>query len=348
MVAKTLLLTLTLLLSSASFSAGYIVKQPGTGVTWKKSEAVDIVWLGTIEANVDVKLVKGPAANLQFVTTLCANVPSNKGKCSYTVDEDLISGRDYAVTVGKSVANLAYSSFFTIEAKGALPAPKGCPNFGGQDCPESLPCCSASGFCGNSPAHCGLGCDPKHSFNGKCANPGPGPTPPTPPTPLPKPPTPSNQEACGTVMCSSNAPCCSKYGYCGSTPDHCGNGCQAGKSFNGKCLAAPSTPTPNPPITPPKQLACGKSMCTSAAPCCSKYGYCGSTPAHCGGGCQAGKSFNGKCLASAAPIKRSKCGSKYCTKTSPCCGRNNKCAASVTACKSGCQAKKSFAGKCLV
>ncbi|KAJ9063362.1 putative glycosidase CRH2 [Entomophthora muscae] len=33
-------------------------------------------------------------------------------------------------------------------------------------------------------------------------------------------------------MCSQDFPCCSKYGFCGSTPQHCGSGCNATSSFS--------------------------------------------------------------------------------------------------------------------
>jgi len=87
-------------------------------------------------------------------------------------------------------------------------------------------------------------------------------------------------------------------------------------------------------------------MCTSGSPCCSKYNFCGATTAHCGTGCQAGKSFNGKCLAAQAPPKPKKCGSQYCKSSAPCCSKANKCGSTNTACGAGCQPKKSFAGKC--
>ncbi|CAG8463512.1 6103_t:CDS:2 [Ambispora leptoticha] len=45
---------------------------------------------------------------------------------------------------------------------------------------------------------------------------------------------------CGGATCTSDAPCCSQYNYCGSTSDHCGTGCQPGKSFAGKCTASNS------------------------------------------------------------------------------------------------------------
>ena len=71
----------------------------------------------------------------------------------------------------------------------------------------------------------------------------------------------------GGATCANNL-CCSQYGYCGSTSDYCGTGCQSGpctSSSGGGC---------NP--------ACASNLC------CSQYGYCGSTSAYCGAGCKSG------------------------------------------------------------
>ncbi|CAF4974562.1 unnamed protein product [Rotaria sp. Silwood1] len=57
----------------------------------------------------------------------------------------------------------------------------------------------------------------------------------------------------------------SKWGYCGTGPDYCGAGCQAG----------PCTGT-------------GGGPCPISTQCRSKWGYCGTGPDYCGEGCQAG------------------------------------------------------------
>ena len=52
----------------------------------------------------------------------------------------------------------------------------------------------------------------------------------------------------GLAVCTSTAggPCCSQYGWCGSTPDYCGAGCQAAY---GSCTGAPSaSPLPQPSV----------------------------------------------------------------------------------------------------
>ena len=76
----------------------------------------------------------------------------------------------------------------------------------------------------------------------------------------------------GGAICEDNL-CCSQYGYCGSTSDYCGTGCQSGpctSSSGGGC---------NP--------ACASNLC------CSQYGYCGSTRDYCGTGCQSGPCTSG-------------------------------------------------------
>eukprot|EP00727_Mastigamoeba_balamuthi_P013540 m51a1_g8809 putative glycosyl family 18 domain containing protein (429) ;mRNA; f:283786-285866 len=70
--------------------------------------------------------------------------------------------------------------------------------------------------------------------------------------------------------CPASAPCCSQYGWCGTTADYCTN-CKCG------CPGAPaceSTPTD-------KMCYIGK-PCPGSTPCCSKYNYCGSTDDYCG------------------------------------------------------------------
>jgi len=136
--------------------------------------------------------------------------------------------------------------------------------------------------------------------------------------------------------------CCSKYGYCGTSDDHCAAGCQ---SEFGKCKSPADKPAqpkgPKPPKRPhgphgpkgterpsgikaPKRKPddnekaeqasvsistdgrCGKDRgrCP-AGECCSKYGYCGKDSDYCGAGCQ---SEFGKCD---APCKKT-CEDKEC------------------------------------
>ena len=140
-------------------------------------------------------------------------------------------------------------------------------------------CCSSSGFCGTTDAcklyycvslllntiishtlylipqiiyhifhlivvicnaiDCGTGCQ-----NGCGGDRTPQATPP--PTP---PPTPSISTSCGggnigNGICANTSLCCSQYGYCDITAEHCGAGCNSGP------CTAPTTPGPTPPVTP--------------------------------------------------------------------------------------------------
>ncbi|CAF3490394.1 unnamed protein product [Rotaria socialis] len=65
-----------------------------------------------------------------------------------------------------------------------------------------------------------------------------------------------NQQCCGTcfVYGCPVGQCCSQYGYCGATPEHC-----QGAITQGDC----------------KNKGCPDGLC------CSKFGFCGNTPQHC-------------------------------------------------------------------
>ena len=111
---RSTFLSLLLLLSSASFSAASCgISKPGTGTIWNGGDNVDVNWTGADEKFVDVRLVHGPAQNLQLYAVICSNVDSSLGKCTYNVDTNIPSGRDYAIIVGKSPDNFGYSSFCT-------------------------------------------------------------------------------------------------------------------------------------------------------------------------------------------------------------------------------------------
>ncbi|OUM61200.1 carbohydrate-binding module family 18 protein [Piromyces sp. E2] len=72
------------------------------------------------------------------------------------------------------------------------------------------------------------------------------------------------------ISCASGL-CCSKYGWCGTTGDHCGTGCQKGY---GKCLTVSTNDR------------CGNGYVCPEGECCSKFGWCGTTNDHCLTGCQ--------------------------------------------------------------
>ncbi|KAJ4268897.1 hypothetical protein NW762_002968 [Fusarium torreyae] len=97
----------------------------------------------------------------------------------------------------------------------------------------------------------------------------------------------SPNQKCGgnigyTCQGSRFGSCCSWYGYCGSSESYCGTGCDA--DF-GSC-----TP-PESEIQDTTNGLCGsevKATCSNygSKTCCSSYGYCGNSTAHCGSGCQ--------------------------------------------------------------
>ncbi|CAG8532897.1 12125_t:CDS:2 [Ambispora gerdemannii] len=240
MFAKTFIFSSMLLAAATTLtSASYSISYPGSGVVWKKGDKVQVKWSasGQVEKLIDIRLVHGNAENLLFNFNLCTNVNPWDGQCDYVVGSDIPSGIDYAVTAGKEPQNYGYSSYFTIQANGPLPENKGCPNMGGKLCPKTLPCCSSSGFCGDSVAHCGTGCVPKFSFNGQCVIPGSQSTVITPVAKVgtktsPVVITSSKSKKCGTKVCTKSLPCCSASKKCGKS---CGKGCKPELSFAGKC-----------------------------------------------------------------------------------------------------------------
>ncbi|KAI4768276.1 galactose oxidase [Aureobasidium sp. EXF-3400] len=130
------------------------------------------------------------------------------------------------------------------------------------------------------------------------------------------------------------------YGYCGNTDGHCltANGCISGcksaaptsaaptsaavpsvassrvesaapSSTTGEPVisAAPSSAGSAPTGTVTKDGTCGatydNTICGDWAQgsCCSMYGYCGNSTAHCGDGCQSGPCLNGAVVAAPGP-----------------------------------------------
>ncbi|KAL0931504.1 polysaccharide deacetylase [Colletotrichum truncatum] len=128
------------------------------------------------------------------------------------------------------------------------------PNFGFTTCisEPGATCCSAAGWCGNTADHCGASCQPLY---GNCAISTPrvstSPVPPassssssstskstssptkvsSAPASTASPPISTNGR-CGstqggtTCIKEPGATCCSQYGWCGASADHCGVGCQ--------------------------------------------------------------------------------------------------------------------------
>ncbi|KAH3976071.1 hypothetical protein HBH98_042480 [Parastagonospora nodorum] len=172
-----------------------------------------------------------------------------------------------------------------------------------------------------------------------------------------------------TCKGSSFGNCCSKYGYCGSTINHCDSktGCQAswGSCSSASSPAATSKISKNGKCSGDSGATCQGSTYGN---CCSQYGYCGSTTAYCGKNCNplfgACSSSPSSALAvslspSAVPSPalvvstNARCGSvngalpKSMTcrgsKFGSCCSQHGYCGTSKDYCNNGCQ---SFFGDC--
>jgi len=75
--------------------------------------------------------------------------------------------------------------------------------------------------------------------------------------------------------------CCSFYGRCGETDEHCGVGCQ-----NGDCLPGAAATTNNLILCSSFKLTgrCDEDCTCPYGQCCSKYGFCGTGDFYCGSG----------------------------------------------------------------
>jgi peptidoglycan/xylan/chitin deacetylase (PgdA/CDA1 family) len=104
-----------------------------------------------------------------------------------------------------------------------------------------------------------------------------------------------------TCQGSAFGTCCSQYNWCGTSTAHCGTGCQPGygtctgsgttSSSTGGGTSTSSGPTTSPTAKVSVDGTCGGTggfTCKGSTfgNCCSQYGWCGSTTAYCGTGCQ--------------------------------------------------------------
>ncbi|KAG2703638.1 hypothetical protein I3760_06G147500 [Carya illinoinensis] len=129
--------------------------------------------------------------------------------------------------------------FFALMLAGSTSAAQCGVQAGGALCPNGL-CCSQWGWCGNTEAYCGTGCQ------SQCPSPPPPPSPSPPPPPPPSPPPIPGQcgVQAGGALCP-NGLCCSQWGWCGNTEAYCGTGCQS------QCPSPPPPPSPIVPTPPP-------------------------------------------------------------------------------------------------
>lgn len=190
-----------------------------------------------------------------------------------------------------------------------------------------------------------------------------------------------------TCQGSTFGNCCSAAGWCGSTADYCAAGCQSvfgscgssSSSVVASAVSAVSTASTAPSSTPNKvstDATCGGNTgftCQGSTfgNCCSQAGWCGSTTAYCGDGCNplfgtcssssspattVATSVRPSATSAAPPAKTSapasnvstngKCGARNGNKVCPgskCCSVMGNCGDNMLYCWVGCQ--KGF-GKC--
>ncbi|BBN17689.1 protein MpRLK-Pelle_SD-2b6 [Marchantia polymorpha subsp. ruderalis] len=128
--------------------------------------------------------------------------------------------------------------------------------------------------------------------------------------------------AAGNVICA-DPQCCSSAGFCGTTTEYCGAGCQ---SAYGKCSTTASEGACG--------LAAGNLSCADPL-CCSSAGFCGTTTEYCGAGCQ---SAYGNC--SSATASEGACGSAAGNLSCAdplCCSSAGFCGTTADYCGTGCQ-----------
>jgi len=163
-------------------------------------------------------------------------------------------------------------------------------------CPDNL-CCSKYNYCGNGDGYCKKGCQSEFgtcdenssttitSTTTTTTKKTTTTTTTTTKSPLPT----STSGRCGLDygICPDNL-CCSKYGYCGDSDDHCKKGCQSefGVCNEGSTTTKTTTTTKNPSLPTSTNGRCGPDYgyCPDNL-CCSKYGYCGDSDDHCESGC---------------------------------------------------------------
>ncbi|KAF2115690.1 hypothetical protein BDV96DRAFT_599264 [Lophiotrema nucula] len=260
---------------------------------------------------------------------------ANKYKCKGSTFGDCCSSSGYCGSDSAHCGSGCQSVFGTCTDSSLSPDGT-CGGSKGYKCLGSGfgDCCSASGYCGSTSAHCTSGCQ---SAFGTCGD-----------TSL------SPDGTCGGskgYKCkgTSFGDCCSSSGYCGSGDAFCGVGCQ---SPFGNCAAlTTSAATPKPSGLSPdgscggsKGYKCGGS---GFGDCCSSGGYCGNTVNHCAQGCQ--KSFSTACLTSNVPTLNGDCGSSksgYTCADGPfdgqCCSSDGFCGTSATHCTTGWAELSSF------
>lgn len=148
-------------------------------------------------------------------------------------------------------------------------------------------CCSEHGFCGTSQAYCAAGCQPEFGVCGVMVSAAPVSSSAPAPTGGVSP-----DGSCGGTAGFTCIPgsCCSQFGFCGTTADHCGTGCQ---SVFGECgldavvtATTSAAPVETGGVSPDGSCGGTNAFTCVTGTCCSQFGFCGTTADHCGTGCQ--------------------------------------------------------------
>ena len=172
-------------------------------------------------------------------------------------------------------------------------------NVGNGICPMSNECCSKYGHCGTTPEHCvGSSTATTNNNNNVNTNDDGGMT------------ASNVLDTCGggsigNGICPNNNECCSQYGFCGTTSDHCSGSkpqvvqpigtpptsvatpsAAQTPQFNDQGVLVPVGAGSNVPITPQLYGSCGNGstgngICKLNSECCSQNGFCGNTLEHC-------------------------------------------------------------------
>ena len=236
----------------------------------------------------------------QHGNTICGNWPSGSccsvnGFCGNTTAYCGTGCQSGPCSPSGSSTPLASPTVVAVTTNGSCGSQNGgtiCGNW------PSGACCSVNGYCGNTTAYCGAGCQ-----SGPCNPSGSSSSTATPTTGAV-----TIDGSCGSqhggTVCGNwpSGACCSINGFCGNTTAYCGSGCQSGPCVGTSTPSA--SPTPGAVTT---NGSCGSqnggTVCGNwpSGSCCSPAGFCGNTTAYCGTGCQSGPCGTGTSTTSATP-----------------------------------------------
>ncbi|KAH7081987.1 hypothetical protein BKA63DRAFT_223896 [Paraphoma chrysanthemicola] len=206
-------------------------------------------------------------------------------------------------------------------------------------------CCSQYGYCDTTEYHCGTGCQ---STYGTCYG-------------LTPAPVLRANDACGAGKASCGTTlCCSQWGYCGTTTDYCGTGCQSGF---GKCNAAASSSvrvsSSSRASSSPAPASSSSRASSSPAPASSSSSRASSSPAPASSSSSRASSSSASASASVTPTPGvyayldEKCGPTVGKKAAPgrsadsglCCGAAGTAGYTDEHCLNGCQTAWGRCGK---